>query len=491
MQYGMHGQVMWSMHPWWSQVGAIPYDASLDSGWADSGCGEGVGWMPGAEDPNMTPRMKGGKGKGFKGKGRRKGGVGGPLGFEADMGPMEAQRGSAERRSPSLQARLNPEAAYQPPLSQEQMPATENVDVVDDDSLGYAYEFRKYTRQHIIEVCNAMNEVVRPESFARFENEEQDVKLFRQIPHKDWAPLPTPQISFAPSVFAAGAERRRSSSVDMPGSSAMDGFPGGRPRKGTGSGWSRRSRSQSRGRELPSAQPDEWGGDGSAWEAGDWEDWGDERNWAGEPPVGGSRLRRSSARQRSSWSDRPSSQWVEKSKVRESSQTRKQDEGSETKEAWSPTKPMSWVEKVRVAAEASGGLGGAPQRWEAKKTPRAVADSRQKKVEGAESDPTREPMEASSLAADAATDPGTGEASGEAPPDSEATAAISIKVTSPTSQEPKSAVDEATSASQPAAAVASPKRGRVAEGDEGSKPPEAEESRTQTWADRVRKGSSR
>jgi len=551
MQYGAPGEVMWSMPAWWSHVGGIPYDESIDSGWGDSGCGDAGGWMSGAEDPNATPRTKGGKGKCFKGKGRRKGG--GPLGFETDMVPMEAQRSIAERQSPSLQARLNPEATF-PPLSQEQIPTPADVDVVDDDSLGYAYDFRKYTRQQIVEVCNAMSEVMRPESYARFESEEQDVQLFRQIPHKDWAPVPTPQITFAPSAFAAVAERRRSASVDMAGSSAVDLFSGSRPRKSSASGWSRRARSTSRGRQVNSAEADEWGGDGSAWEAGDWEYWGDERPWeAGEPPVGGARLRRSSATQRSCWNDRPGPQWVEKSKVREasqareSSQTRQQGEGSETTEAWSPAKPMSWVEKVRVAAEASGGLGGAPQRWEAKKSMRAAEGVRQEKAELTESDAAKEPVEASASAPEAAQDTGTGERSGEAPPGSEATAAIAEKATtaaqeqqaqtwaqratSPKSQdqpqqpqqqprqqpqqqpqqlqqlqqpqqpqpqqqqkqsrEPKRAADEAAAVSQSAAAAAPPKRGQASEGDAGSKPSEAEEPRTQTWADRLRKGTSR
>merc|ERR1719464_1537699 len=112
-----------------------------------------------------------------------------------------------------------------PPLRQEEGVAADVADVVDDSQLGYPHDFRKYSRQEIQEVCSKMDEFAKPESFARFESEEKDVVLFRQTPHREWAPLPTPMISFASSVF----DRKRSSSEEP-----ADGFSGGRPpRKGS------------------------------------------------------------------------------------------------------------------------------------------------------------------------------------------------------------------------------------------------------------------
>merc|ERR1719460_1277386 len=71
---------------------------------------------------------------------------------------------------------------------------------------GYTHEYRKYSRQYIIEVCNAMDDIIKPESYERCE--KNDVALFRSSPCKDWAPLPTPMATFASSFF--GDDRRGS-----------------------------------------------------------------------------------------------------------------------------------------------------------------------------------------------------------------------------------------------------------------------------------------
>merc|ERR1719482_1870057 len=95
---------------------------------------------------------------------------------------MEVQSGS-EFASPQL-----------PPMAQEPEGGIEGL-----PEPGYTHEYRKYSRQYIIEVCNAMEEIVKPESYERCE--QNDVALFRSSPCKDWAPLPTPMATFASSFF--------------------------------------------------------------------------------------------------------------------------------------------------------------------------------------------------------------------------------------------------------------------------------------------------
>jgi len=48
---------------------------------------------------------------------------------------------------------------------------------------------------------NAMEEIKKPESYERMEKNDPALALFRQSPCKDWAPLPTPQTTFASSFF--------------------------------------------------------------------------------------------------------------------------------------------------------------------------------------------------------------------------------------------------------------------------------------------------
>eukprot|EP00928_Gymnodinium_smaydae_P062149 TRINITY_DN46078_c0_g1_i1.p1 TRINITY_DN46078_c0_g1~~TRINITY_DN46078_c0_g1_i1.p1 ORF type:complete len:895 (+),score=161.10 TRINITY_DN46078_c0_g1_i1:64-2748(+) len=130
----------------------------------------------------------------------------------------------------------------------------ENEDGMSDEEPapgGYTHAFRKYSRQELIDVCNRVEAIEKPESFVAFEKAHADgAALFRGSACRDWAPPPAP-----PSFHRMSDE---------------DG--GGRyPRKGTGTSWTRSSRTVSGSSE---AADDAAGGD-----------WGD--SWGGAAGSGG------------------------------------------------------------------------------------------------------------------------------------------------------------------------------------------------------------
>jgi len=119
---------------------------------------------------------------------------------------------------------------------------------------GYTHEYRKYSRQYIIEVCNGMDDRVKPESYEKCE--KNDVALFRSSPCKDWAPLPTPMTTFASNFFD---NERKGSSAQEGG----EGKQGARDRKASwGPQGHRGSRSESHDYEESNWQT---GGDDTWW----------------------------------------------------------------------------------------------------------------------------------------------------------------------------------------------------------------------------------
>uniref|UniRef100_A0A7S1A426 RRM domain-containing protein n=1 Tax=Noctiluca scintillans TaxID=2966 RepID=A0A7S1A426_NOCSC len=113
--------------------------------------------------------------------------------------------------------------------------------------LGYAHMYRKYSRQHIMQVCEGMTTVTKPESYERLEQEENG-SLFRQSPCKDWAPMPTPLFSFAPS------------------SSPSPNFD---ERKGGDEDFTREG-SVSAGRGWKDSEWEAWGNDAAKWKKKAW-----------------------------------------------------------------------------------------------------------------------------------------------------------------------------------------------------------------------------
>eukprot|EP00927_Polykrikos_kofoidii_P068015 TRINITY_DN63424_c0_g1_i1.p1 TRINITY_DN63424_c0_g1~~TRINITY_DN63424_c0_g1_i1.p1 ORF type:complete len:656 (+),score=127.27 TRINITY_DN63424_c0_g1_i1:182-2149(+) len=194
-------------------------------------------------------------------------------------------------------------------------------EIIDE---GYKHAFRKYDRSTIMEVCNAMDEILKPESYTAFEEEHAyAASLFRQIPCKDWAPMPTPMMPFA-------HEKKNSDMADY-----NDGGTRGRKER-CGSNWSKSSMTS--GVDGPE---DDWG-----------DSWGD---------AGGRRRKRSSHRNerygpgRGDTSKGGDADPKESTRGRASSVTRGR--------ASSVTRSMTWVEKARAGFEKGGGGGAQVQKW--------------------------------------------------------------------------------------------------------------------------------
>lgn len=163
----------------------------------------------------------------------------------------------------------------------------------------YTSPFRKYSPQQIMELCNAMDKIAKPDTYKK--SEKDGVPLFRASPSRDWAPLPNP------------AALLRDSDFQEPGT--------GSRKQSWASDSKRRSRSQS-------IDPDD-----STWARGDSYWW------------------KPTSRQSSKWvakdkesSDR-SQKWVEKGRAGvEASPT--------IAPAKDPTSPgQTWAEKVRQGSK--------------------------------------------------------------------------------------------------------------------------------------------
>lgn len=178
----------------------------------------------------------------------------------------------------------------------------------EEVEVGYMHEFRSYPRQTIIEVCSSMREVTKPESFAKLEREDKNIALFRTSPCKDWAPLPTPMMSFVSSMLGSegrkntggeeqddhsgtGGSRRRSSRPPRKASSGRGGSDAG----GDGGGKGAQQHHSTGGGGGSSNMGAQWGGhvgrSGSSgpretrshdWSGWDWSAAGMETSWASE-----------------------------------------------------------------------------------------------------------------------------------------------------------------------------------------------------------------
>merc|ERR1719277_2885291 len=339
---GQGAQAMsWPNSPWtgpgtpWLSPGMGPtYDPT--DGWG------GSGWAQGSE-----------KGSGKGGKSGKKGGKkGGRKGEAAEYDEAVGQADMATRMEQAMAGMGAPDDG-------------------DEQEVGYSHEFRKYSKQEIVQICSSLETVTKPESFAKFEKEHKDVALFRSSPHKDWAPPPTPMTPFVSGGGLGDMGHRRSSSVK-----SRD--------QGDDLGDGSRNRRRSRPRKASAASSGSWSrgprtsrtGSGEYYEGsggGDWSGWdwptGADGGWNSSTEQGSrARQRTSSARRRSSWGDwygQGAQTWVEK---KESEQPSEEKKDEEEKVAAKPTwvekvkgidKTPSWVEKVKGKTEAESSESGA------------------------------------------------------------------------------------------------------------------------------------
>jgi len=315
--YPMSHQQVWGYSQWGMPVhgGGWGGEQFTDPSMGNMGWGNvysDSSWIQeGSHQAGMRDGKGDGKGKNAKGKGKGK-----------------RMRGGG---SFSQDSQVESSGDLQQLLPEPQLPLGEG----DDSGFepGYTHDYRKYTRQYIIEVCNAMEEIAKPESYDRCE-----VALFRSSPCKDWAPLPTPMTSFA-NFF--NDEKRGSNAQEEMGQSGSE-------------------------EKSPKAT---WGPRGSKTVAkSDAQDY-EESDWNGSWWQGQDSKRHSKSNQRY-WNDwdsghgkadqaYPQQQWVKKGEKGE------QDEGSKKEEAeWDEEtgqRKMSWAEKVKGAEP-----NDRSQRWVAK-----------------------------------------------------------------------------------------------------------------------------
>lgn len=188
----------------------------------------------------------------------------------------------------------------------------EQDSVFDDGGMieaGYQHEYVKYSREHIMEVCSNMVDIIKPDTYKELEKTEDAMSLFREEPCREWAPLPSMEPLF-PTDEKRGAEDAEAADGSDWNAASWNRTT---PRK-------RQGRSHNQGLETYHEEAD-WAEDPS-W---GWDSWG--KGWDSKP------------------------RWVEKGKGRED------EEGGEGE---SGPRPLTWAEKVR-------GSEGAYPRWVPKK----------------------------------------------------------------------------------------------------------------------------
>eukprot|EP00930_Biecheleria_cincta_P065288 TRINITY_DN5104_c0_g1_i1.p1 TRINITY_DN5104_c0_g1~~TRINITY_DN5104_c0_g1_i1.p1 ORF type:complete len:665 (-),score=198.54 TRINITY_DN5104_c0_g1_i1:68-2062(-) len=243
----------------------------------------------------------------------------------------------------------------------------------DAEPMLYKHEFRRYTRQQIIEVCSKLDDVKKPESFKKIEAKYPDLALFCQNPNKDWAPLPSPMTSFASSFLGGpgGGRRRTISEGDDEGERGR----AGKERANTWAPSAGRRDSRSMSRDVRGDGDEEESGD---WDWEGWQSWSRRRwswdsSWDDWYAAGSSEAAGSGSGGGPRWVPRGS---LAASNAREdgAATTAAPDgeggEGRESKdskeeEKW-PPKRQSWADAVRSGGSSGGSSG---PRWEVKKKP--------------------------------------------------------------------------------------------------------------------------
>merc|ERR1719329_996279 len=72
---------------------------------------------------------------------------------------------------------------------------------------GYDHKYRRHARDYIIEVCNKMEDIAKPETYTQCE--KNGAALFSSAPNREWAPLPDLMSAFAAAFLnddKAGAD---------------------------------------------------------------------------------------------------------------------------------------------------------------------------------------------------------------------------------------------------------------------------------------------
>lgn len=180
---------------------ADPYDYSGMNMWADNAA-TASGWIPqGTATPSdaavdsstaMPAEFDQGQGEHKHNKGKRKSNIERPR-SSFTMRSMSRSEGDAGMYSDSVASSHAP-------------PTCSDAETEDELPCGYVHDFRTYSRQQIIDVCNRMDLIEKPAGFLEFEAEE-NIVLFRKQACKKWAPDVTPVYN-STSVYLGGRRGR-------------------------------------------------------------------------------------------------------------------------------------------------------------------------------------------------------------------------------------------------------------------------------------------
>jgi len=322
-------------------MGGMP--AQWSNGWVQSS----------AYVPQTMQDMHGScKGKGQKGGRPRQGSKGSGKfamqGFNASMAVPQSAPPAAMREASRERGYSDTDSAI----------GTGVVHGLEGLTQGYAQEFRQYSRTEILDICSKVSTLEMPESFQKLREDEHDALLFRAAPCEDWAPAPSPRMSFS---FNNGTADRSRSNTEDGGSAITDG---------ASAAWANQ-----REEGYSQAAQGSWNASGYDEHWGSYDSWsawsrGKDRWWA-NPSWKGGGATSSQSRQR----------WVEKKEADDAQLTEQQGEPSldaavADADVWPKpgSRTQTWAEKARGLADTPGAGQGGPvtaQKWVAKNRPSA------------------------------------------------------------------------------------------------------------------------
>eukprot|EP00429_Kryptoperidinium_foliaceum_P088807 CAMPEP_0176192348 /NCGR_PEP_ID=MMETSP0121_2-20121125/4927_1 /TAXON_ID=160619 /ORGANISM="Kryptoperidinium foliaceum, Strain CCMP 1326" /LENGTH=463 /DNA_ID=CAMNT_0017531037 /DNA_START=69 /DNA_END=1457 /DNA_ORIENTATION=- len=200
----------------------------------------------------------------------------------------------------------------------------------DDDGtqVGYGRDFRRYTRQELVDIIDTMSaaKIPKPETFAKMERENRDIGLFRKTACKEWAPVPTPMNGPAAALQgarAAGHHGAPASGGDARKDDHGEAAAGGGATEGKEGGHAaRRPAREGKGGHQA------WGG------GGDERGWDWSTSWGPTSAAGG----------------KPTAAW--RPKAQPAPQQQLQQHGGER-----ATKKPTWVEKVSAHGGSDAAAG--------------------------------------------------------------------------------------------------------------------------------------
>mmetsp|Transcript_26843 Transcript_26843/g.49337 ORF Transcript_26843/g.49337 Transcript_26843/m.49337 type:complete len:555 (+) Transcript_26843:72-1736(+) len=342
-------------------MGAMPAGAQWSNGWMPSG-GAYVA------QPSMQD-MQGGcssKGKGSGGGRPRQGSKGSAAG-KFPMQGFNASLAVPQSATPVREAsREQIHGGHSDTDSAIGTGVVHGLEGLQQYDRGYSQEFRQYSRTEILDICSKVTSLDMPESFQKVKEDEHDALLFRAAPCEDWAPAPSPRMSFTFNNGAAG-DRSRSNTED--GGSAATDAPSNNPAAAAAATWAnQREEVYQQGSWNTSGYDEHWGG--STYDS--WSSWsrgGKDRWWSNNNNRKGGGATSSQSRHRwveknakeeedgGQWMQQQPAQGEQSPEAAAAEHSVAADGGEATQAETSPAnRTPTWAEKARGLADSPGGL---------------------------------------------------------------------------------------------------------------------------------------